>query len=612
MSVSDAPDPASDTNPIEGQLGNSNSSQHDTASGLTSTVDWVFLILLLAGVLSTVVGYVGCFSVVQNAKSRTGPLSWLCLEAGLSIIRIVLWGLNPKGYDAPPLELKLRLDHGAILPTCNVDNTRIMQQKFLPLTRSSQFLNMVTSFAGLIERFIHPDLTLYYTLTRKRIINPEASSLDHSDEAGRRVLYITIFDHKERTTRVYTQDGTTDHFYSTESDVPMIDLRHALLETRLDKPIIIKDDPIGGDTEILSLLRKHYESIMYQIHFTSGETHDPTATPAYTIENKWTMKAADTMGARERNRREETVQPGLGTMWELTVEKGRTMEIDDSQPTFERDRVYLEHARIEEKRQSLDAARGRWIDMYMNWVIAQTRDEVERTATMRRVDGEPAENERAVGKQAFGSDEELTLVVEEGLILERYVMEILLVYEVEVWEELVWDRVKKFMDRDDVPKSEKGRLTREWRGNRWKRLNTNIRAMDARMDAAKAEVSALPSTKLQLESHMEVWHYEIQEAWQSVIERLDHDTLTPSASSTLGTRFNEALHDQRFVHLQTTPELAEPQRRQHDEIARRLKKELADVEYRISQGLDRCDQFFDDWRSLALQTLSIKITRPAR
>ena len=97
LSVSDAPDPASDTKSTEGQLGNSISSPHDTASGRADTVDWVFLILLLAGVLSIVVGYVGCFSVVQHAKSRTGPLSWLCLEAGLSIIRMSSVGPESQG-----------------------------------------------------------------------------------------------------------------------------------------------------------------------------------------------------------------------------------------------------------------------------------------------------------------------------------------------------------------------------------------------------------------------------------------------------------------------------------------------------------------------------------
>jgi hypothetical protein len=55
---------------------------------------------------------------------------------------------------------------------------------------------MVTSFADFVDRFTHPDLTLYYTLTRKRT----AADPEHSDEASKRVLYITLFDHKERTT----------------------------------------------------------------------------------------------------------------------------------------------------------------------------------------------------------------------------------------------------------------------------------------------------------------------------------------------------------------------------------------------------------------------------
>jgi hypothetical protein len=82
-----------------------------------------------------------------------------------------------------------------------------------------------------------------------------------------------LFDHKERTTRVYTRDGTTERFYSTESDVPLIDLRHGLLETKLDKEIISKDDMIAGNPDIHSLLQSHYRSIMDQIHCTIGETH---------------------------------------------------------------------------------------------------------------------------------------------------------------------------------------------------------------------------------------------------------------------------------------------------------------------------------------------------
>ena len=39
---------------------------------------WLLLFLLLIGLLTSVVGYVGCFSIVQNSASTSGPVSWLC------------------------------------------------------------------------------------------------------------------------------------------------------------------------------------------------------------------------------------------------------------------------------------------------------------------------------------------------------------------------------------------------------------------------------------------------------------------------------------------------------------------------------------------------------
>jgi hypothetical protein len=415
-------------------------------------LDWVFLGLLLAGILSSVVDYVGCFSVVQNAKSSTGPLSWSCLESGLSVVRMILWGLNPKGDDAPPLGLVLKLDHDTtFLPTCNLDDTHILRHKVLPLTRATQFLNMITSFAGLVERFTRPDLTLYYTLTRKQSVtdtecsdeigSPERlddiRSLEHSKEAGKRVLYITLFDHKERTTRVYIRDGTTERFYSTASDVPLINLEHGRLETKLDSEIIGEDDFIAGDPKVHSLLRIHHQSIMDQIHFVLGEIGNPlsptlsSSSPAYAIENEWTFRTADTMGARERIQLQEQ-KMGFGGMWGLTVERGRHREVDRSHPVFERDRLYLEQGRIEAKRQSLDVARGRWIESYMELVISETRDHLEaETTTNRRVDGlmdgKRASRTKEKMEVMFNSravDMTLSLqVVEEGLIDERRLME---------------------------------------------------------------------------------------------------------------------------------------------------------------------------------------------
>jgi hypothetical protein len=53
--------------------------------------------------------------------------------------------------------------------------------------RASNFLNSVTSFAGLTEHFDHPDLTLYYTLTRKRV--SAFSTVDVDAFKGRFALY---------------------------------------------------------------------------------------------------------------------------------------------------------------------------------------------------------------------------------------------------------------------------------------------------------------------------------------------------------------------------------------------------------------------------------------
>ena len=83
---------------------------------------WPLLCLLLFGLLASVVGYVGCFSIVQNSASSLGPVSWPCLEVGLSVVRLAIWAWNPTGDDAPPLEINLELDQYEPLPTCNKYN----------------------------------------------------------------------------------------------------------------------------------------------------------------------------------------------------------------------------------------------------------------------------------------------------------------------------------------------------------------------------------------------------------------------------------------------------------------------------------------------------------
>ena len=167
----------------------------------------------------------------------------------------------------------------------------------LPLTRARDFLKFITSFTGLIEPFRNPDLSLYYTLTRKRLSETSVLADKHMNRVndrenpekhtlGESALYITVFDHKERTTRVYTRDNEIDTFYSTKSDAPLVDVGHSLLEVEIDAKIDPRGDPVSSNSNDLQSLRKHHLSILEHIQYRQGAGD----IPYYAIENSWTMK----------------------------------------------------------------------------------------------------------------------------------------------------------------------------------------------------------------------------------------------------------------------------------------------------------------------------------
>ena len=286
---------------------------------------WLLECLLLIGLVASVVGYVGCFIIVQNSTSTIGPVSWLCLEAGLALIRLAIWAWNPTRDSAPPLKIILELDKYQPLPTCNKYNDEILENKVLPLTRARDFLKIVTSFTGLIQPFSNPDLSLYYTLTRKRPSKESDSDMDteledvEKHQFGEQSLYITVFDYKERTTRVYTRDNEKETFYSTQSDAPLVDIRHSLLEVEIDTEIDPNGDPIYSDSNNLYSLRKHYRSILERIHYRLGAGD---VTEPYSIENSWTMKVEDTTISTLQRLREENRDD-----WNSVVEKGKEMTL---------------------------------------------------------------------------------------------------------------------------------------------------------------------------------------------------------------------------------------------------------------------------------------------
>ena len=203
----------------------------------------------------------------------------------------------------------------------------------LPLTRARDFLKIITSFAGLIEPFSNPNLSLYYTLTRKRPSKervPQDIENEHRDSknepenveqqlrVGESTLYITVFDHKEYDTSIHPRQQRR-HFYSTKSDAPIVDVGHFVLEVEIDIKIDPKGDPVSNNSNNLVSLRNHHRSILEHIQYRLG-VGDVTK-PYYAIQNSWTMKAEDTKNMFQRLREKKD-----GEDWEKVVDKGKEKE----------------------------------------------------------------------------------------------------------------------------------------------------------------------------------------------------------------------------------------------------------------------------------------------
>ena len=323
----------------------------------------IYSALLFFGVLGSVAGYIGCFNVVQNTLLRNGPLAWLGFESALAVLRIVLWASNPKDDDAPPLQFTLQLDRHPLLPTCFKDAKDIERDRVLPLIRAEDFLDGVTSYAGLLERFDNEGLWLYYTLTRMDS-TPEGRDARQSE----RVLYITIFDYKERTSRVYTKMSMTqpgedariaERLFSAQT--PYIDLRHNIMETNLGEEIDPQKDPIMRNSLLLQDLAKHHRSILDQIRDRSDDS-DVTDI----IENPWTLRCPGTKSTRR-----DPSGPSLERK-QCRIQSAARTESAGSDPCFPIDQRILDFGRFERKRNSLITDRGRWITDYMEWVTPLT------------------------------------------------------------------------------------------------------------------------------------------------------------------------------------------------------------------------------------------------
>ncbi|KAF5343857.1 hypothetical protein D9758_015897 [Tetrapyrgos nigripes] len=426
----------------------------------------IFQILLFFGVVGSVAGYVGCFTVVQNSSKPRATISWLLLEAGLSIIRIFLWGVNPGYDDAPPFSLSIKLSDDPPLPTCNKYRFELEKEAMLPMVRADDFLPEITSYIGQVERFSDPRYALYYTLTCE------------SESDKRTLLYITVFDLTERTGWIYTRaspSSSSSAPSSSATSLPTFKIlraqsvdvnEHNVPQAKIDVPKRgIR--PLGHDIE--EKVKAHYQSIVDQLMLRFGDKH---------IRQERPLAQRHGITIPHRIPLEHGCET-LFTKWTLMTRDTRSQRLQ-----YEADRQRVMEA-VKGKLED-----GAWHDglSYLNFSSKWREIEEKVLELYRDINDDIVECTTWLRARLRSLGEKEQVV---NWALENYWsdMEKGLLEEVHRWECKLWDchqQMTKELDGDRL----KEQAVCDWSTNSWNRLNHQVRCMEQRMKKLEYKLNA--------------------------------------------------------------------------------------------------------------------------
>ncbi|KAF7344727.1 hypothetical protein MVEN_01633400 [Mycena venus] len=119
---------------------------------LANTWSWLALTCaLLLGFLMTIVGYIGCFTIVQSSSVPSDTYIWLGSEATLAFIRLLVWGLNPSWDDSDGICLALTemSPLPAVTPTWVAINNK--QFPMFKIMGETEFWQTLTAFSGPVD-----------------------------------------------------------------------------------------------------------------------------------------------------------------------------------------------------------------------------------------------------------------------------------------------------------------------------------------------------------------------------------------------------------------------------------------------------------------------------
>lgn len=405
---------------------------------------FVLPILLVVGMVSSVVGYLGCFSLV-NLKtpggSSVGPIVWLAIEVVLCLFRILVWAINPAWDDSKGISFKLKLVSHCPLVTCSLSGKELEDMGRAPVYRSKDFLEEITAYTGPFQTLNWRDTALYYIF-----VGEQTNAMPHNDSA-QKILYIVLSDYKEQTSRLFVKRSSGNLQIYLTSLVPDPRSRSININTNFKDSATTPDSHfLTSDPTFVAQISEHYDEIVRKVTTrNSGESP---------FHRTWAINIADDHES-DTGRSSNTLQNnGQEDLKVDDVDEG-DMGIS-SHPKFtevgavraprltEADIYYMKQGQLERSRNNLSQNIDRWIERLLEQYSKDLLEEV------------PPEtiNDTVTIMVKYESDE-----IEHLMINARQVIESLFHRTSQKWEELISDKseimvekvLNKFFPKTDEP-----------------------------------------------------------------------------------------------------------------------------------------------------------------
>lgn len=232
---------------------------------------WVLRFTLLFGIAGCLIGYVGCFSVVQGVppeSSTRGPFVWLAIETGLSLLRVFIWSLDPAWDNMPLLRIFYGQEHRKRAGSIPTQTDAEVQSYGLILTPAPIFLSYLKqNSAVFVKGFNFPDVSLLYAMTQ--IPTPP----------GGIALHLVVFDHLRNAAVVCQRNRSSGQLVFKNATLAFEDELRAIIDNGLSAEK--GGDSLTGGASIYgglrSALQDHFVAINKSVQallFAPGQHTD--------------------------------------------------------------------------------------------------------------------------------------------------------------------------------------------------------------------------------------------------------------------------------------------------------------------------------------------------